>query len=217
MTMKNLTFGLIVIISLINVSCRKDKIDPNIEELEIFKNQTEIQFTGTVLGNEINWTFDNWENGIGATYGRSWNLTNDTTIQQFSFEIYDVEKSQEIEHLEIKSPAFSSNDTYSFKKSLFESGVKKFHSMTSTIYEGFEITVYSKNSIYWSSYGEQKNSTFNIIKVQELAPNPQTYEPAKLRLWIVLSCNLYNGNEQKVGEIKDGKYISEVSLETNKF
>lgn len=39
--------------------------------------------------------------------------------------------------------------------------------MTSTIYEGFEITVHSKNSIYWSSYGKQKGSTLNIIKVQE--------------------------------------------------
>lgn len=42
MTMKNLTFGLIVIISVINVGCRKDTIVLKNEELEVFKNKTEI-------------------------------------------------------------------------------------------------------------------------------------------------------------------------------
>jgi len=204
-------------ISLFILSCEKEKepINPPIDIYADFKTQTDIQFSGTLLGNETSWVYDIGNDSIDTSYGFTWGLTSDPTIQQCVFQIYTYEKRAENYLLIVKSPAFSIYSTYSYKKSIFEVGEKKFNSASNAIFEGFEVILISKNRNYSTSFGNQDSSSFEIIKMEELPANPEKFEPPKLRLWIVVSCNLYEGgNIEKSGEIKDGKFIAEITLDS---
>jgi hypothetical protein len=214
--MKKITTGILILMAIINYSCNNnDLVDPLTEELEQFKNQTIIQFSGQVLGYDIYWKFGNWNNGIGG-YGESfWCLTDSKKIQQRNFSIYDYEQRDYIISLKIKSPAFSIDSSLVFKKTIFETGRKALRSSSNSIYEGFEIQGNSKDACFSSLYGEQNASSFEIIKVQELTPDDPEKDYKKLRLWIVVSCNLFQCEGQKIGMIKGGKFIAEIELERN--
>ena len=218
--MKKLKFGVLVMISLFILSCEKEKendpVNLPIDVYADFKTQTDIQFSGTILGIETSWVYDNGNDSIDASYGFDWGLTSDPTIKQCVFDIYTHEKRVENYSLIVKSPSFSINSTYNYKKSIFEVGEKKFNSASNAIFEGFEVILIAKNGYYTTSYGNQESSSFEIIKMEELPANPEKFQPRKLRLWIVLSCNLYEGgNIEKSGEIKNGKFIAEITLDSN--
>jgi hypothetical protein len=214
--MKKAAFGILVLFSVINFSCHKEPVDTYVDEIEQFKNQTGIQFSGTILGQEVNWKFDNWQNNIGATSGSYWSLMNglsaDTTIQRRASEIYDHERRDEIFNLEVKSPAFCIDSSYVYKKSLFEIGKKYFHSDKDPIEKGFLVKIQSKNGDYYTNNGKQDNSTFEIIKTEETVENLDRNEQKYLVLWIVISCNLYDYNGQLAGVIKDGKFLTQIIL-----
>jgi len=212
--MKKRTLVIFGLVSVISLSCKKESVSPNNDEIEQFLNQTEIQFNGTVLGNGISWVFENWNTKIGFNYGSAWGFVADTTIQNRSCQIFDTEEIENICLLKIISPAFCIDSSYIFKKSIFEIGKKQFNSSTSSIYEGFVIEASSKIESYSTYFGNQENSSFEIIKTQELTPSdPEQNNSKKLKLWIVFSCNLYTDSGQKTGEIKDGKFIGVIEVE----
>jgi len=215
--MKKTVLILLATVSLISFSCKKESVNLYDDvELEKFKNLTGVQFSGKILNYEINWKFDNWDNNIGTTYGRKWGLMNglleDTTIQRITSDIYDYEKQGEIFNLEINSPALDIDSSFAYKKTLFETGKKYFHSDKDPIDKGFLVKIQSKHGDFYTNNGNQMSSTFEIVKVEETIPNLARNEPRLLVLWIVLSCNLYDYNGQKAGEIKDGKFITRIEL-----
>src|SRR5699024_6296844 len=114
----------------------KELAEPFTEDLEQFKNQTSLQFNGQILGRDIYWKFDNWNNGIGG-YGESyWCLTDDKKIQQRNISIYDIEQRDSVTFIKINSPAFCIDSSYVFKKAIFDVGKKTFRLPASTIYNG---------------------------------------------------------------------------------
>lgn len=210
--MKKITIGILMFLAVMNFSCKKESIDPSVEYLDPFNYMTNIQFHGQLLGSDINWQFNNWDNGIGGYSESYWCLTDDKKIQRRSFSIYDIEKRDYITFLKINSPAFCIDSSYVFIKSIFDVGKKTFRIPTSTIYEGFEILGSTKDGCFSSSNGEQNFSTFEIIKIQEYTTESSLRDTKNLRLWVVVSCNLYECGGQKIGEIKDGKFIGEIEL-----
>lgn len=211
--MKKAAFGILVLFSLINFSCQKESMNLYDNELEVFKSASGLQFNGTVIENEISWKFDNYNNGITGGYGSYWGTMNglpsDTTIQQKLFNIGDYEKREDVSTLEVRSPAFSINYSDLEKKEIFEVGKKQFNSKTGSIYKGFTIAVVVNNGLFITNNGDQVNSSFEIVKVVEQNANPGLKEPKKLLLWMVFSCNLYDLEGHKAGEIKNGKFITE--------
>lgn len=211
--MKKTILILLALFSLINFSCQKESMNLYDNELDVFKNASGLQFNGTVLENELSWKFDNYNNGITGAYGIYWGTMNglpsDTTIQQKLFSISDYEKRGGIFTIEVRSPAFSINSSDFEKKEMFEVGKKPFNSKTGSIYQGFRIAVLANNGLLTTNNGEQVNSSFEIIKVVEQNAYPELKEPKKLLLWMVFSCNLYDLEGQKAGEIKNGKFITE--------
>lgn len=213
--MKKLIPLIIILTALINFGCDKESIDPINKGIEQFKTQTAIQFQGKVLNEDVYWKFDNWDNGIGA-YGESfWCVTDDKTIQQRNFSIYDYEKRENLTFLKIVSPAFSINDSYEEKKSIFDVGKKEFQTEDNSIYEGFIIQGNTKDFCFSTKGGEQKNSSFEIIKIQELPSDYPDKDYKKVRLWTIVSCTLYGCGGQKVGRIENGRFVSEIEIERN--
>lgn len=214
--MKKAAFGILVLFSVIIFGCHKEPVDTYVDKFEQFKNLSGIQFSGTILDQEINWKFDNWNNNIGATYGSYWSLMNglstDTTIQRKASEIYDYEKRDVIFNLEVKSPALCIDSSYTYKKSIFAIGKKYLHSDVDPIDKGFLVKIQSKHGDYYTNNGKQENSTFEIIKTEETVENLNRNEPKLLVLWIVISCNLYDYNGQLAGVIKDGKFLTQIKL-----
>lgn len=213
--MKKKTIGILMFLAVINYSCKQESVEPITENFDYFKSQTAVQFSGQVLGDDIFWKFDNWNNGIGG-YGESyWCLTDNKKIQQRNLSIYDYEKRTSITSLKINSPAFCIDSSYVLKKSIFDVGKKSFRIPSSTIYEGFEVLGATKDGCFSSNGGEQNASTFEVIKLQELASAFPLKDTKKTRLWIVVSCNLYGCGGKKIGELKDGKFIGEIEIENN--
>lgn len=210
--MKKTLLILLALISLINFSCQKESVNLYDNELEVFKSASGLQFNGTVLENEISWKFDNYNNGITGGYASYWGtingFPNDTTIQK-GFIIEDYEKRESVFTLEVRSPAFFINSTDLEKKEIFEVGKKQFNSQSGSIYQGFKIAVVANNGFFTTNNGDQANSSFEIVKVVEQDANPELQEPEKLLLWMVFSCNLYDLEGRKAGEIKNGKFITE--------
>lgn len=211
--MKKTIFVILATISFINFNCQKESVNLYDNDLESFKSANGLQFKGTVLENEISWKFDNYNNGITGGYASFWGTVNglpsDTTIQQKGFSIGDYEKRGGVFTLEVRSPAFSVNSTDSEKKKIFEVGKKTFNSKTGSIYQGFKIAVLANNGFSTTNNGEQVNSSFEIVKVVEKDANPVQQEPKKLLLWMVFSCNLYDLDGKKAGEIKNGRFVTE--------
>lgn len=209
--MKKIIFCFLAIV-LINVSCDKKPISPN--EIEIFKEKDIIQFQGEVLDEEISWKkSDNRNNGIGSRHGTYLCVVkNDTTIQQKWFSIYDSEKRGELSSLRVFSPAFKVTDFYENKKSIFELGKKSFYLKDNSVYDGFKIEGVKNGSFFSSSYGNQDESSFEVVKFEDLpwyGSHSEGYTK-NIRLWIVVSCNLYQSDGQKIGRMENGKFISEI-------
>jgi hypothetical protein len=213
--MKKLIFCFLTIL-LVNVSCDDEATDPVANEIETFKTYSTIQFRGEVMDKEIKWVFGNWENGIGA-YGESyWCVADDKTIQQRNFSIYDYEKREDLRFLKIISPAIKTTDPYEDKLSVFEVGKKSFRLGDNSIYDGFIIEGNTKELSFSSSYGSQDGSSFEVVKIQELVPDiAESVDYKKIRLWIVVTCNIYQDVGQKVGRIENGKFIAELEIERN--
>ena len=213
--MKKLT-TIILLATIINIGCDREAIEPINKSIEQFKTQTALQFQGKVLGEEIYWKFDNWDNGIGAGSESFWCVTDDKTIQQRNFLIYDYEKRENLTFLKIVSPAFSINDSYDNKKLIFDVGEKEFQLENNTIYEGFIIQGSTKDYCFSTKYGDQNKSSIEIVKMQELPsdyPDQQDYK--KIRIWTIVSCTLYSCGGQKIGRIENGRFVSEIEIERN--
>jgi hypothetical protein len=209
-------FLMLVLSSLIIYSCDKESIDPFDQEIEQFKHQTKLQFGGTILDNQIYWRFDNWENGIGASYQSCWNLTDDIKIQNRSFSIYDYDERSHVIVISFSSPAFSIDSSYEYKKSIFDIGIKQYKTTESNIFQGFEISITTIDEVLFTKYGDQSNSTLEIVKLQELTREiSDAADYKRIRLWIIVSCKLYNSGGQIIGSIENGKLLAEIEIERN--
>lgn len=213
--MRKLIPFITILTTLINFGCDKESIDPLNKDIEQFKAQTVIQFQGKVLNEDVYWRFGNWNNGIGAASESFWCVTEDKTIQQRNFSIYDYEKRENLTSLKIVSPAFSIKDSYEIKKSIFDVGKKEFQTEGKSIYEGFIIEGNTKDICFSTKGGEQKNSSFEIIKIQELPSDYADKDYKKVRLWTVVSCTLYSCGGQIAGKIENGRFVSEIEIERN--
>lgn len=206
---------LILLATLINFGCEKESIEPANKDIEQFKAQSTIQFIGKVLSENIYWKFDNWNNGIGAFSESFWCVTEDKTIQQRNFSIYDYQKRENLTLLKIVSPAFSINDNYETKKLIFDIGKKEFQHEGNSIYEGFIIQGNTNDICFSTKGGEQKNSSFEIVKIKELPTVYSDQDYKKVRLWIIVSCTLYGCGGQKIGRIENGRFVTEIEIERN--
>jgi hypothetical protein len=216
MTIKKLIPTLIILTTIFNISCDKESINPIDEEIEQFKVETTIQFQGKVFDNDIYWKFDNWDNGIGAYSESFWCVAENKAIQQRNFAIYDYELRENLTLLKVISPALDTTDLYSVKKAIFEVGLKQFQSAENSIYDGFIIEGTTKIGCFSTYYGSQDKSSIEIIKIQELSPDfPEQTDYKKIRLWTVITCDLYECGGQKVGTIEKGRFISEIEIERN--
>lgn len=195
------------------ISCGKEEIDVVDYEIEMFKTLSQPQFQGKIIDELIYWQFGNWNNGIGSSHGSFWCVTEDTTIQQRDFAIYDYENRRKIRSLVVTSPAFSINDSYEIKKSIFEKGMKSFHLIDNSVFDGFTVEGFTEDSFFSSAFGNQNSSTFEIVKITELNPDePGVGDRKIIRLWIIVNCNLYNPKGQKVGRIENGKFINTIGI-----
>ena len=207
--MKRLT-NILLLAILVQVGCDSPTIEPTDKINEQFKTQTSLQFQGRVLGENIDWKFSNWINGIGAYSESFWCVVDDKTIQQRNFAIYDSEKKQNLTFLKIVSPAFSINDTYHNKLAIFDVGKKEFQEQDESVYDGFILQGNTKDQCFSTKFGDQSKSSFEIIKMQEL---PSDYK--SIRVWIIVTCTLYNCDGQKIGQIENGRFVSEIEMERN--
>jgi hypothetical protein len=210
--MKKISIGILVLVAIVFYGCNKETVDPPIDPYALFKGQSHDQFRGKALGEDIIWIYDNWNNGTGSMTGYFWPLSENRKIQQSYFSIYDYEQKDFFNLIAMRSPAYCVDSSYVFKKSIFDVGIKTFHLSKNTIYEGFELTGNTKTGHFVTSLGEQDSSSFEIIKTQELPPNSPLKDTKRLRIWILVSCNLYDFDALKIGSIKDGQIIADIDL-----
>jgi len=214
--MKYLSLFFIFHLFIINLSCKEETVDPFIAEIEQFKKQTTLQFKGNVNSQDVYWRFDNWDNGIGAAFESSWRASNDSTIQTRNFAIYDYELREDLTLLRIFSPAFSIMDSYENKRSIFDVGEKKFRLVDDSIFDGFTIQANIDSTVFITNNGSQEGSFFEIIKNEEVLPeHAEQPDNKKIRIWILVSCNLYEYGGNKIGRIENGRFIAEVLIDWN--
>ena len=215
--MRKFLFLFLTLTVSIMIGCEAESVNPLDQEIAAFKNQTAIQFQGKVLEHDISWVFDNWQNGIGALGEHFWCVTDDTSIQQRNFAIYDIEKRTHVTFLKIVSPALDIKDSYVIKKVIFEVGEKPFRLTDDSIYDGFIIEGVTKDEHFSTYYGPQDKSSIEIVKMEELLPDdPEQPGHKKIRVWTVVTCDLYDCRGQKMGTIDRGRFISEIQIERNK-
>lgn len=208
--------GILLFSILICAGCNEESVDFENNDLELFKKLSSIQFQGRVMDKDIYWRFDNWNNGIGKFSETFWCVEDDKTIQQRNFSIYDYEKRDHINMLKIVSPAFSIKDNYEVKLSIFDVGKKNFHLNGESIYNGFIIQGNSADTCFSTQYGPQNESSFEVVRVQELLPDsPESPDYKKTKLWIAVTCNLYSCDGKNIGRIENGRFITEVEIERN--
>jgi hypothetical protein len=210
--MKKIFIPIIILVAIMQSGCNKETEVEPAEDYYEFKAQSHMQFRGNALGSDINWIYDNWENGTGAAGGFWFPLGDAQKILQTHWSIYGYGKTDFFSLVAITSPAFCADSSYTFKRSIFNPGLKTFHLINNSIYEGFELSGNTQTGHFKTSNGEQDSSSFEIIKTQELPPYSPLKDTKRLRLWIVVSCNLYDFDGKKIGTIKDGQIISEVEL-----
>jgi len=201
--------ALFLVVLLLGISGCDLFTDPEKKELEAFKTNNSLQFQGKVMGQEINWKYANWENGIGTLYGSNWCVTEDKNVHQKNFSIYDTEQRDDIYSLGIIFPAFNINDKYENKKMIFDVGSKSFHSLDDSVYDGFTVLVKTKEMSFSTQFGEQEESSFEVVKIQEWEADGVE----KMKLWVLISCDLYSGTGEYYGKIENGQVIGMVELE----
>lgn len=206
--MKNLRCFLLLVIPILFVSCEKEIEDEMNKEIEMFLSKTELQLKGNVLEEEVYWPFSNWENGIGAYTESFWCLTPDKKIQQRNFAIYDYEQREVIESIKIKSPAFSIDSTFAFKKSIFDVGIKNIRNPEDEIYDGYDIEVISINGFFATVYGDQNSSSLEVLKIKEIPPLEGLPDDNEVKVWFLISCKLYKPNGELAGKIENGMLIA---------
>lgn len=212
--MKRLKFLALLSTSFLLMSCEKEG-EKNIA-LDRFLSRTELQFEGNVMEEEVNWFFSNWDNGIGAYSESYWCLTADKKIQQRNFAIYDYNKRKEIFLIKIKSPAFSIDSSYNFKKSIFDLGIKNIKDSEDRIFDGFDIEVSSTYGMVSTIYGDQKSSSLEVLKLVEEATSAEYQDDYKaVKVWFLISCKLYKPNGELAGKIKDGMLLGFFQIESN--
>ena len=218
---KSLIFLLILTIT---ISCSED---PDFElalKIKQFKYKTSPQIEGEILGYNELFVFKDWGNDVGAYYKSFWCLTNDSTVQNRSYHIYKLNTGlvQGVRKIIVVSPAFYTTIPYEDKKSIFNVSEKPFNSIEGTIFNGFKIKVESQDisySTHYSSteYGNQKDSTFDVIKFEKvkMPRDPSDPDYNKVKLWILVNCNLYDSSGNQVGRIDNGKFIIEFLIGVN--
>ncbi|RAU82461.1 hypothetical protein [Pontibacter arcticus] len=212
--MKNLLLLLVTLTALLNISCEQEKVDPSVKyDITKLKEHTSIQFKGQVLNQNIKWLSSNYNSDIQYGRGSFWCVTDDKSIQQRNFYISNKWEKDVITSLKISSPAFSIHDTFQNKKALFDIGKKIIRTSENTIYEGFTIEGNTKDDCFSTANGNQKWSSFEVIKIEELK-NDTSIDPETrmIKVWAVVNCNLYACSGNKIGTIKDGQFIFEVEI-----
>lgn len=212
--MKKRTVGILILISVLVYGCGKElSTDAYNAEIGLFKGESTVQFNGRVLGNTINWKFTNWKNGIGSYSETNVCSRDNRKVQQLNFAIYDTQSRDSIVALKVNSPLFTIDGSSDYKNVIFGIGKKSISSSTCSVFKGFEIQGSARKIDFSSSYGDQEFSTFEIVKAQEVIIDPSIPDYKRLRLWIVVSCNLYQSGGKKIGELKDGKFVGEIELD----
>lgn len=213
--MKLLYFSLLLSISILFMSCEKEKEDEINKELEMFLSRTAIQFKGNVIEEEVNWIFSNWQNGIGTYTQSFWCLTADKKIQQRNFSIYDYDQREKIISIKIKSPAFSIDSSFAYKKSIFDPGIKKIRNPEDEIFKGFDIEVSSSNGFFSTIYGNQNLSSLEILKIMDVQPLEGLPDYNEFKAWFLISCKLYKPNGEYAGKIEKGMMIGNFEIDRN--
>lgn len=212
--MKKWTAGILLLISMLLIGCAKElSVDTYNAELELFKGQSALQFSGLVLGNNLNWKFTNWKNGIGTYSESNFCSRGYKKVKQLNFAIFDTQSKDSILSLKVNSPLFSIDSSAVYKNVIFGTGKKYLSSPDRSNFDGFEIQGNSKNIDFSSRYGDQEYSTFEILKAEEVVIDPTLPDYKRLRLWIVVSCNLYQSDGKKIGELKNGRFVGEIELD----
>lgn len=204
--MKGLILVVLLSTPILFMSCEKEKEEKEEEkkiDLEMFLSETELQFKGSVIEEDVNWVFSNWQNGIGAFSESFWCLTADKKIQQRNFAIYDSAQREEIISIKIKSPAFNIDSSFALIKTIFDSGNKNIRNPEDGIFDGFDIEVSSTWGFVSTIYGDQNSSSLEVLKLVE--EDQDDYK--EIKVWFIISCNLYKPNGELAGKIKNGMLL----------
>lgn len=205
--MKGLILVVLLSTPILFMSCEKEKVEKEIEEkldLEMFLSETELQFKGKVIEEDVNWLFSNWQNGIGGYSESFWCLTEDKKIQQRNFAIYDSAQREKIISIKIKSPAFNIDSSFAFIKTIFDLGNKNIRNPEDGIFDGFDIEVLSTCGFFSTLYGDQNLSSLEVLKLVE-EEDQDNYK--EIKVWFLISCNLYKPNGELAGKIKNGMLL----------
>jgi hypothetical protein len=192
-----------------------ESINPIDNQIERFKTETTIQLNGKILGENISWRFD-WKDGITIFRESFWCVSDNKAIQQRNFGFSKYDSKENLKSLKIISPALDTADSYSAKLALFEVGKKQFQSAKNTVFDGFIIQGTTKDGCFSTYFGDQNKSAIEIVKMEELSPDYAGDKDYKsIRLWTVVSCDLYNCGGEKIGTIEKGRFITEIDIERN--
>ena len=195
--------------------CEKEKENEISIDLEMFLSSTALQFRGMVMEEEVNWVFSDWQNGIGAYTESYWCLTADKKIQQRNFAIYDYEEREEILSVKIKSPAFSVDSSYAYKKSIFDAGMKNIRNPGHGIFDGFDLEVASTDGFFSTFFGNQSGGSLEVLKLEEVAPEDPHVDFKEVRVWFLVSCKLYKPNAAYAGKIENGLLMAYFLIDYN--
>jgi hypothetical protein len=209
--MKKLPTTLIVFTALFNLGCEQESIEPANNGIKEFKAEAVTQFRGKVLNEDIYWKDDESDNGIDSYCVRFWCVTDDKSIQQRILLIYDYKKTGNVTTLKLTSPAFSIHNTDEAKKAIFDVGKKDFHLRGNSIYDGFTIDGEAKEICFSTAYGEQNDSSFEIVQMHEL-PADFGQEYQNVRVWVMVSCTLYDCDGHPIGKIENGRFVAEIQV-----
>lgn len=192
-----------------------DSINPIDSEIARFKTETTLQFNGKVLNENIAWRFD-WNGGVTIFRQSFWCVADNKAIQQRNFGFSKNDPAANLRSLKIISPALDTADTYSTKLAIFDVGKKEFQTTSNTVFDGFIIQGTTKDGCFSTYFGDQNKSSIEIVRLQELQPDFEGNKDYKrVRLWTVVTCDLYSCSGDKIGTIEKGRFITEVDIERN--
>ncbi|WP_291783224.1 hypothetical protein [Cecembia sp.] len=192
-----------------------DSINPIDSEIARFKTETTLQFNGKVLNENIAWRFD-WNGGVTIFRQSFWCVADNKAIQQRNFGFSKNDPAANLRSLKIISPALDTADTYSTKLAIFDVGKKEFQTTSNTVFDGFIIQGTTKDGCFSTYFGDQNKSSIEIVRLQELQPDSEGNKDYKrVRLWTVVTCDLYSCSGDKIGTIEKGRFITEVDIERN--
>lgn len=217
--MKPLKILVFLSASILFLSCEKEKEQEQEfdihQALEMFLASNALQFKGMVMDEDVYWVFSDWQNGIGAYTESFWCLTADKKIQQRNFAIYDYEEREEILSVKIKSPAFSIDSSYTWKKSIFDVGMKLIRNPEDGIFDGFDIEVSGRDGFFSTVYGDQSTGTLEVLRLEEAGAPEGDIDFKEVKVWFHFSCNLYRPNGAYAGQIEHGMLMGNFLIEFN--